>query len=32
MEFNFNIGKVVTDEVLKINNTLTVEGHEENDE
>ncbi|XP_029347133.1 alpha-tubulin N-acetyltransferase 1 [Acyrthosiphon pisum] len=32
MEFNFNIGKVATDEVLKINNTLTVEGHEENDD
>jgi len=32
MEFNFNIGNVATAEVLKINNTLTVEGHEENDE
>jgi hypothetical protein len=32
MEFNFNIGNVATNEVLKINNKLTVEGHEENDE
>ncbi|XP_025198676.1 alpha-tubulin N-acetyltransferase 1-like isoform X1 [Melanaphis sacchari] len=32
MEFNFNIGTVVTNEVLKINNKLTVEGHEKNDE
>ncbi|KAL4143844.1 hypothetical protein QTP88_006107 [Uroleucon formosanum] len=32
MEFNFDIGNVATAEMLKINNKLTIEGHEENDD
>lgn len=32
MEFKFNIKNVATEEVMKIDNTLTALGHEQNDE
>jgi len=32
MEFKFNIKNVATEEVMKIDNTLTAMGHEKNEE